>query len=829
MTILIVIALLGVLAISQPAVADLLAFENLQCVDARTPVYGNNLGSGFGFSGYWTQSSGTIQYESNNNTVYVVNIETGDVTMNFPAAIPLNKSLNNSGKGNLFNVHYTNWSQNTVVRPLSNSIDFSEPGEYYLSYNQAQWGGDNSNAFITVGIGNSSTTESVHVGRTWTNHSDAVYTTGAGYTAVSGIENAFTLSAGYTVLAKITVSGTGANTISYKVLGSNATLPQNAADVEWDAVRTFNSTGQFNQIEARFNSAEGWLQINEIRLGTTYGDVTGFLDNPQAGTSSGLAKRSIGLNFTGQNASGDSEKALATSDFAGADGYVQALWNNIRETTTTGVPYSMLDSVGSMEYYKNQSGYMTVGYSSDSQTLDSLAGTDANSALMSGHANGSTQVTLGAIPYDYYDVVVYMGDNAGSTGEYWITDSEGNKISDTISVASGAFDETWTQVKSSGDSGNYYVFRGFTTDSMILNSADGPINAVQIVGHNSTMYLADGDWSNELTVDGTAYQGVQFDSQTSADVKTASHSAGIVLNDNATFQVGNGYTLTQSAPITGTGSVDKIGEGTLVLSAANTYDGETNVYGGTLQLTGDAIDNANGSFTVGTGGTLEYNVASGDERTVTFTDATVIGNGDILKTGEGRLKINTDELDQATSDLHFTADNFVVASGRLDLEGYMLGNIEVDANTVFSPGNSIGEATFGGGYILKDGATLLLEVGKDGDDVLTDVLNVTGDTTFEDRSIIKIALDSSYDNAFEDGEQVDILLPTGIKGGDGNALNLDNLVFQSSMFDLVGYNAGTGYLSVVYSAPAAGVPEPSTWALLLLGAAGLLYVRKRKN
>ena len=50
---------------------------------------------------------------------------------------------------------------------------------------------------------------------------------------MSGIANAFTLSAGYTVLAKISVSGTGANTISYKVLDSNGTLPQNAADVEW--------------------------------------------------------------------------------------------------------------------------------------------------------------------------------------------------------------------------------------------------------------------------------------------------------------------------------------------------------------------------------------------------------------------------------------------------------------------------------------------------------------------------------------------------------------------------------------------------------------------
>ena len=817
LTILIAVALLGVFAISQPAVAELIAFENFQCVSSDTPVKDNNLGAGFGFSDYWTTSSSNVT------------IACGDVTMNFPASIPLNKSLNNSGKGNLFNAHDTGWSQNTLIRPLSKSIDFSQQGEYYLSYNQVQWGGESDNAFITVGIGNSNATGTVQVGRTWTNHSDALYTTGAGYPQVSGIENAFTLSAGYTVLAKITVSGTGENTVSYKVLSAaDGTLPNNAADVEWDATKMFTSTGQFNQIEARFNSKNGWLQINEVRLGTTYGDVTGFLDDPQAGTFTGLAQRSIGLNFTGQNASGDSEKALATSDFAGADGYVQALWNNIRETSTTGVPYSMLDSVGSMEYYKNQSGYMTVGYSSESQTLDSLAGEDANSALMSGHASGSTQVTLGNIPYDYYDVVVYMGDNADSIGQYWITDSEGNKISDTISVASGAFDGTWTQVKSSGDSGNYYVFRGLTTPSMILNSADGPINAVQIVGHNSTMYLADGDWSNELTVDGTAYQGVQFDSQTSASVKTASHSAEIVLDANATFQVGNGYTLTQSAPITGTGSVDKTGEGTLVLSGANTYSGDTNVYGGTLQLTGDAIESANGNFVVGTGGTLEYNVASGETKKQTLTAQNAISStGKIIKTGEG-----TFQFDAAIGSVD--AESLVVSSGELDFKGYFEGDIEVFNGAVFSQGNSVGTADITGNitFISETASNgfALFEFGEyaDGEDVNHDLIVMENGGSFRaDEGVILLDF-ANHDE--------------GSWAAEGNTYKLVSGAFDasidynpwlspdySSLFKLTGGTDGL-YLVGIKAAPepGSGVPEPSTWALLLLGAAGLLYVRKRK-
>ena len=341
------------------------------------------------------------------------------------------------------------------------------------------------------------------------------------------------------------------------------------------------------------------------------------------------------------------------------------------------------------------------------------------------------------------------------------------------------------------------------------------------VSMDSVYYpIADND-ATAIVVDRIAYDGVEFDSDTAAaGVTTADHSGGVTLSDDAEFVVGGGYSLTQSSPISGTGSLTKSGAGTLILSAANTYDGGTTVSEGVLKLTGDAVA-VNGMVTLEENGVLEINVANNDEKTLAFTNSTILGNGDILKTGEGRLKINTDQLPE---DLHFTADNFVVASGRVDLEGYMLGNIEVDANSVFSPGNSIGEATFGGGYILKDGATLLLEVGKDDQgDIWTDVLNVNGDTTFENGSIIKIALDSSYDNAFEDDEVVGIQLPSGIN--DGN-LNMNNLVFQSSMFELIGYESTTGVLSVRYT-PSAGVPEPSTWALLALGVV-VLFLRKRK-
>ncbi|MBQ2621800.1 MAG: autotransporter-associated beta strand repeat-containing protein [Thermoguttaceae bacterium] len=360
------------------------------------------------------------------------------------------------------------------------------------------------------------------------------------------------------------------------------------------------------------------------------------------------------------------------------------------------------------------------------------------------------------------------------------------------------------------------------------------------------------------------------------------------------FKYNSSTALTVPCVIAGNAKLTKDNSGTLTLSGANTYTGGTTISDGTLKLTGSGTL---GTGAVTNSGTLEFNNSTttitpnisgaGDilvsAGTATLSGAvtqtggtTTLADGTTLNIGNastlynlavvdenasatlnitGNLTLNNSDLTKFigsitapvvtktgldTLQLCFDAENavnlgsLVVSSGPVDLKGYMSGGITVDSGAVFSPGNSIGEAKYGGGYELKEGATLLLEVGKNEQgDILTDTLtyvpNLTDpkDTVFEGGSIIKIALDSSYDNAFEDGDVAEIQLPAGIKGSNGNDLDMNNLVFQSSMFDLVGYDSTTGILSVRYAEPAAGVPEPSTWALLLLGAAGLLYVRKR--
>ncbi len=295
--------------------------------------------------------------------------------------------------------------------------------------------------------------------------------------------------------------------------------------------------------------------------------------------------------------------------------------------------------------------------------------------------------------------------------------------------------------------------------------------------------------------------------------------AGDVEN-NAVLEFAHSSNMDFSNVISGTGAVNKTGTGTLTLSGANTYTGLTTVSAGVLELTGDAVV-ANGPVSVGANGTLEYEVGKdGNNQPITKKLSIseinkIVSTGQVIKTGKGTL-----QLYSAAQGL-IDVESLTVSSGRIDLKGYMTGGITVDADGVFSPGNSVGEATFGGGYILKEGATLLIE--QDGSGI--DKLNV-GSFTFDETSISKgIELDIT---GIPFGSQYDIITSSTDFTGDLLSDEYWLKHFKNDLPDymtLVVVNNNTVRLSIDRNA----VPEPSTWALLILGAAGMLYWRKRKN
>lgn len=108
--------------------------------------------------------------------------------------------------------------------------------------------------------------------------------------------------------------------------------------------------------------------------------------------------------------------------------------------------------------------------------------------------------------------------------------------------------------------------------------------------------------------DGATLQGY-FDSATSISIAQALTLSG--SSDTAMFDVEEGKTMTIASPLGGTGGFTKKGNGTLKLSAANTYTGNTVVNEGTLLVSGAESLTSSSGVTVNGGGNLQFDASLG--------------------------------------------------------------------------------------------------------------------------------------------------------------------------------------------------------------------------
>ena len=149
------------------------------------------------------------------------------------------------------------------------------------------------------------------------------------------------------------------------------------------------------------------------------------------------------------------------------------------------------------------------------------------------------------------------------------------------------------------------------------------------------------------------------------------------------------------------------------------------------------------------------------------------------------------------------------------MKEYYTGTLEVEADGVFSPGNSIGTLNQTGDFILNSGI-LLMEIGGP-TEADSDQLIIDGDLILQNSPSIIIG--NMTPNA-----EFNIVLDAN------NSADLDilNLIDSYYFTDLSYAQNGSGLWVISGKVDANAVPEPSTWALLILGAAGLLYMRKRR-
>ncbi|HYC94227.1 MAG TPA: autotransporter outer membrane beta-barrel domain-containing protein, partial [Sphingomicrobium sp.] len=229
---------------------------------------------------------------------------------------------------------------------------------------------------------------------------------------------------------------------------------------------------------------------------------------------------------------------------------------------------------------------------------------------------------------------------------------------------------------------------------------------------------------------------------------------GIVGNvtNNGTLAFNRSDTFTFGGVISGSGSINQMGPGTTILTAANSYTGGTTISGGILQIgnggtTGSILGN------VVNNGTLTFNRSDN----VTFAGV-ISGSGGVEQDGSGTLTLTGTST--YAGDTNVNAGTLLVngdLSGALGatnvVAGATLGGTGIiggDANvngTLAAGSNGIGELTINGALALGAGSTLEMEFGQANTPggPLNDLIEVGGDLDLDGTINVTVTAGGSFD------------------------------------------------------------------------------------
>ncbi|MBR0191101.1 MAG: autotransporter-associated beta strand repeat-containing protein [Thermoguttaceae bacterium] len=597
---------------------------------------------------------------------------------------------------------------------------------------------------------------------------------------------------------------------------------------------------------------------NGLRLGYLRVD-SGATVNYNGGTSGVMTILGGGTSFVGKTGSGTwniNSGSIATEATSGNLGNLKLYIGG--ETSADAASVGTVNIASGVTY---TAGSQEIQVGSWGTGYINLYGTMTTSALLrlAEHSGGS----VGTITvYDGGSLTSNTNLFVGSYGEGLVDVKSGGIVTangsvtvgsngnGTILVENGGSFESTVNMKLAaiaGQSGTITVQKGGYLKSLDIQVGS---NGTGLVDNYGTIEVTDTVKIGRDGASGSGTVNVYKDAKLSANViypgvtmpGTLNVNGGTVTANTVALH-GRGQNATGTVTITNGGSLTM---GTLQLGNVNyrTYAVDTTLTldDGTLSVLNVTYPRTGGSYTnnviatvnLGKGTVITGDVPSKDsiwwravginltsaegtniqvdEGKLAVINSSISGTGKLIKTGEGTLQINADPSVQTA----VTAPNLTVSEGRLDFLGNTTGGITVSGGT-FSPGNSVGTATLGGEFTLSSDATLLMEQGPEGMDLLkASSFNVAPGAILD--------LDMA---SVQPGRSYAIIQNTS--GAFGDDLNID---FWSSLLSeedanywILSFNgAGDTVLAAIN---ANAVPEPATWIILLLGAVGLLYGRKK--
>lgn len=292
---------------------------------------------------------------------------------------------------------------------------------------------------------------------------------------------------------------------------------------------------------------------------------------------------------------------------------------------------------------------------------------------------------------------------------------------------------------------------------------------------------------------------------------TGSIAGNVVNNSILAFNRSNSFTF--SNLISGAGSVDKRGAGTVTLTAANTYTGGTLISQGTLTLGSSNRLASTGSLFVFAGATFNLNGfnqtvgAFGGPGTAAIGAGSLTVGNELDRTFQGNLTGSGTFIKQGTGSLTMSGNNAAytgtttVTSGLLTVNGDLsnsvttvnaggtLGGTGTVGRTTVSgtvaPGNSIGTLNVNGPYVQNAGSFYNVEVNAAGQ---SDLVKVNGTATINGGTVRVLAAMGAYNPT----TVYTILTSTGARTGTYDSVT-SNFAFLAP--DL-SYDANNVYLTL---------------------------------
>jgi len=323
-------------------------------------------------------------------------------------------------------------------------------------------------------------------------------------------------------------------------------------------------------------------------------------------------------------------------------------------------------------------------------TLSGASSYSGGTTISAGALQGDTGSLQGNIT-DNASLIFNQGTDGSFTGAITGTGTLTKLGGGTVTLSGANSYSGGTTISAGALQGNTTSLQGNITDnaSLIFNQgADGTFAGI-VSGTGSLTKLGAGT----VTLSGAnTYSGGTTISAGALQGDTTSLQGNIT--DNASLIFNQGTDGTFAGVVSGTGSLTKLGAGTVTLSGANTYSGGTTISAGALQgdttsLQGNITDNASLIFNQGSAGAF---------------GGVVSGTGALTKLGAGTLTL---------SGANTYSGGTTISAGALQGDASSLqGNITDNAALIFNQGTDavFNGAISGSGTLLKSGTgTLTLD------------------------------------------------------------------------------------------------------------------------